>query len=309
MSRVYFRKATKGYHAVRGELVRKMQVALQASGAGPEAADGIFGSDTEKALAGYQRTRGIPESGQLDGETWKSLFGVDEPNLLERCLQVTAAFEGHGFGKAVGNFDGAGITWGIIGFTLKHGRLQEILEEIFKEHPECIEASFGSLASQLRILLGQSRPEQIAWADHLSSKCSPKRLPEAWEKAFSLLGTRPVVQAAQLQRVKPYWSRATQDASRFGLTSEAGMALCFDIAVQNGGIDTEAEEAVIRQWIRDNPGFLEKGLLVKIADTVAENSRVEYVKDVQDRKRTIATGFGIVHGCQYQIEDWGITQG
>lgn len=42
---------------------------------------------------------------------------ADIPAALDRSLQVTAAFEGHGFGMLQGNWDGAWLTWGIIGFT------------------------------------------------------------------------------------------------------------------------------------------------------------------------------------------------
>ena len=37
--------------------------------------------------------------------------------------------EGHGFTMVAGDFDGAGLTWGIIGFTLKHGEIQRIVQE------------------------------------------------------------------------------------------------------------------------------------------------------------------------------------
>jgi hypothetical protein len=29
-----------------------------------------------------------------------------------------------------GNFDNAWLTWGIIGFTLKHGEIQKIIKEV-----------------------------------------------------------------------------------------------------------------------------------------------------------------------------------
>jgi hypothetical protein len=46
------------------------------------------------------------------------------PAVFDRSLQLTAAFEGHGFTKLEGNFDGAGLTWGIIGFTWSNNQLQ-----------------------------------------------------------------------------------------------------------------------------------------------------------------------------------------
>ena len=57
------------------------------------------------------------------------------PDLKQRWLQLTADFEGTGFTKAVGNFDGAGLTWGIIDFTLLNGELGAVLKEIRTKHP------------------------------------------------------------------------------------------------------------------------------------------------------------------------------
>ena len=90
-------------------------------------ADGDFGGKTLTALQNLQTTRGLPASGAVEQVTWQQLTSDPLPSLFERCLQVTAAFEGHGFGLAKGNFDGAGITWGVIGFTLSNREIQAIL--------------------------------------------------------------------------------------------------------------------------------------------------------------------------------------
>ena len=71
----------------------------------------------------------------MDVSTWTKLLGAQVPTTQARSLQLTAAFEGHGFTLAQGNRDGAGITWGIIGFTLKHGELSKIILKIFAEMP------------------------------------------------------------------------------------------------------------------------------------------------------------------------------
>lgn len=134
------------------------------------------------------------------------------------------------------------------------------------------------------------------------------RVQEAWERAFGALGNDSRVQEIQLRRVNKYWDRAGRDAARFQLKTEAGIALCFDIAVQNGGIDNDIEARRILTWINDNPGASERDLLARIADVVAENSRTQYVEDVRKRKRTIAKGDGEVHGARYATRDWGISE-
>ncbi|MBP7865112.1 MAG: peptidoglycan-binding protein [Acidobacteria bacterium] len=316
MTRIYFQKPMKGYRAVRGELVRRMQRALQVAGVGPADSDGIFGTDTAKAVAAFQQRQGVTlpaktaswRAGQVDGPTWEALTGECKPGLLDRCLQITADFEGHGFGKAAGNYDGTGLTWGIIGFTLKSGEVQAILEEIRDRHPNLIDEAFGPLRDSLLDILAMGRVAQIRWAGGLSRGKRKTRLEPAWEAAFQTLGTFPEVQEVQLRRVERYWEIARRDAGRFGLTAEPGMALCFDIAVQNGGINFDNEGKRIQQWLDTNPAAQEGEIRVCIAEVVAEASRPEYVEDVQRRKATLATGEGTLHGARYRLADWGILE-
>lgn len=308
MSRVYFQRAASGYRAVRGEVIRRVQVALKTAGSDPEELDGIYGNDTETALKDFQRKQGFQANGKITDETWSRLMGERLPAILDRCLQLTADFEGQGFQKLVGNFDGAGLTWGIIGFTLQHGELQKILTEVQQNHPALYEQAFGNLKDELIRVLGQSRSEQLDWADSISIGSKKYRVEQQWEQAFATLGAFPEVQAIQLQRVNKYWDIAGRDAGRFGLETEMGLSLCFDIAVQNGGIDFDSEERRIKRWIDDNPGASERDRRVRIADVVAENSRPQYVEDVRQRKRTVATGEGQVHGARYATRDWSIAE-
>jgi hypothetical protein len=308
MSRVYFQRATSGYRAVRGEVIRRVQVSLKTSGSDPRDLDGVYGKDTESALKDFQIKQGIQATGKITDETWSKLMGGQPPGIKDRCLQLTADFEGHGFQKIAGNFDGAGLTWGTIGFTLKHGEIQKILDEVRQNHPALLGQAFGRLEGELLAMLAKSRGEQLDWAEGISIGTNRYRVEPSWERAFAALGTFPEVQAVQLDRVNKYWDIALRDAGRFRLESEMGMALCFDIAVQNGGVDFDSEERRIKRWIEDNPGTSERDLRVCIADVVAENSRLRYVEDVRQRKRAVATGDGLVHGARYATRDWGITE-
>ena len=92
--------------------------------------EAICGNDTETALQDFQGKPGFQANGKITDETWAQLTKEPPPVVLDRCWQLTADFEGHGFRKLVGNVDGAGLTWGIIGFTIhvlcaKFGRTDE----------------------------------------------------------------------------------------------------------------------------------------------------------------------------------------
>jgi hypothetical protein len=283
MDRVLFQRVARGYRAVRGEIVRRVQLKLKAVGSDPGDVDGVFGGDTEGALKDFQRKRDLQPTGKITGDTWTKLMDEDPPSIFSRCLQLTGDFEGHGFQKIAGNFDDAGLTWGIIGFTLKHGGLQKILEEVQQKHPELLDRAFGRLKTELINIFQKSRRDQIDWADSISIGVKKYRVEQQWEDAFELLGSFFQVQEIQLKRVNKYWDIALRDTERFQLETEMGAALCFDIAVQNGGIDFSHEERRIRRWLNENPAATDRDKRVLIADVVADNSRPK--KDESSRPR------------------------
>jgi hypothetical protein len=97
--------------------------------------DGQYGKLTAEAVTSFQASNGLAAVGEVDEDTWTKLMQGPIPELKERALQLTTAFEGHGFTLAQGNFDGAGVTWGIIGFTLISGELGRIIKQVAADHP------------------------------------------------------------------------------------------------------------------------------------------------------------------------------
>jgi len=98
-----------------------------------------------------------------------------------------------------------------------------------------------------------------------------------------------------------------RDVGRFDVRTEQGLALCFDIAVQNGGID-QTEGARIQRKIAQSPPASQRDLRIIIANVVAENSRPRFIEDVRRRKLTVATGTGTVHGSKYDLKTWGLDE-
>lgn len=306
MSRILFRRAAQGQRLVRGELVRRIQLSLAEKGSDPGKPDGIYGGDTEAAMTHWQGRTDRKKTGTLSFDEWTLLTDQPPPGVRDRSLQLTADFEQHGFGKVAGNFDGAWLTWGIIGFTLKHGEIQKIVNEVQVRHPELLRLAFGPLEPELLAAVGGSSAEQEAFGNRISLGRNRYKVEPEWAEAFETLGSFDEVQAIQLERVGQYWDIAVRDAKRFDLKTELGMALCFDIAVQNGGIDQGTEENSIRRRLAQTPPQNEKAKRLVIADVVAENSTPKYVEDVRGRKRTIAEGTGEVHGGKYALKAWGL---
>lgn len=302
-TRIFFQRAPSGFRTVQGELIKKVQQVLIAKDLLHDTDDGIFGGNTEGAVHRFQEQNQLPPTGKIDDQTWQKLMSTPAPDLKQRCLQVTADFEGTGFTKAIGNFDGAGITWGIIGFTLSNGELGALLTDIRSAHPAVFSAAFGELEAKIVEVIHSSHSARMQFANSISLGIKKMRILDVWAKAFEKLGSDPAVQDIQLQRTEAFFEIADRDRQRFDVQNELGLALCFEIAVQNGGINS-TERARIRTKIDQNHPATQQDLRIIIANVIADNSN--FAEDVRKRKLTVATAQGTVHGSRYALKTWGL---
>src|SRR5262245_1059054 len=292
----------------RGEIVRKVQVALTEKGFDPQGTDGQFGQHTETAVKAFQKTQNSDATGMIDVATWTKLLGIEIPTTQDRSLQLTSAFEGHGFGLAQGNWDGAGITWGIVGFTLKAGELSKIILRMVDEQPTLVNDAFGDEAEELITIMRSSKAVQMQFAESISQGATKIMIKEPWRSEFMTFGTFEEVQALQLELAdQDYGQPAAQTATEFELKTELGRALAFDIHVQNGGIKTRARKE-ISAALEEMPAATERELRVVIANAVADASATSFKEDVRARKLAIATGTGKVHGETFVLSNWGLDE-
>ena len=290
---------------LRGEIAERIQHALLTAGLDPKGTDGIYGRDTAAAVTLFQGMNGLTVSGDVDSETWQKLIGTPPPGIELRCLCLTAAIEGHGYTLAVGNFDGAWLTWGIIGFTLKHGEVQKIILEIQQTASALLHEAFGESATDLLDMVRSPAEEQEAWAIR---NTVGQRLAEPWRSGFARLGASPQVQEIQRKAaVRNFFEPATRTAQQFDLRSELGVALCFDIRVQNGGVKNAARQ-LIEAELRKHPPASELERREVIGNAVADVAKPKWRDDVRRRKLAIARGAGLVHGLNLKLENYGLSE-
>jgi hypothetical protein len=286
-----------------GELVAEIQQALVLSGEPLKKADRVYGQETTNAVHHYQLSHSLSPTGVVDTETWQLLMQRSVPAVGERCLQLTATFEGHGFELAVGDFDGALLTWGIVGFTVTSGEVQSIVEDVKLSHPELVEQAFGKNQVELLKFLRSAPDEQKQWATTRTLKNGS--LAEPWRSMFATFGSFPAVQAEQIKHVvNDYLNPAIKSGKKLGLSSELGLALMLDVHVQNGGLKPAALKAVLQD---SQNGLTEIEIRKLIANAAADSARVAWREDVRQRKLTIATGQGTVHGHKFSLENWGLS--
>jgi len=302
-------RRTEGTRAVYGHLVRRMQLALRSGGFDTQGIDMIFGDDSEKALLAWRASTGRPAiDAILTRQDWAALIGPPEPDLFDLCAQTTAAFEGHGFGKIVGDFDGAVMTWGYHGYTLKFGHLQVVLKRIEEAGPETLNAVFGNeRANGLRTMLAMgSIDDQTTWARNNVLKADGT-IDDEWHRLFDDLGEQEVTRTAQLAHSRAaFWNgKAVPQAAKMGLTEPLSVGMLFDAAIQQGGASTATVKAV-NDARAQNPAITEMSLREVLAKGLRDQlSDSKWADDVFARRKVFISGRGKVHGANYDLGYWG----
>jgi hypothetical protein len=232
---------------------------------------------------------------------------LDRP-LDYRCLALTGSLETTAgfpdcFAHVEGDFDGQGISFGALQWNLGQGTLQPLLLQMEQTHGEALQSCFDGHYPALKDGLQLPRAGQLAWARSIQD--GRYRLAAPWGELFQSLGRRPEFQEIQRIAADGIFKAAQSLCAAYGLKSERGMALMFDIRVQNGGIG-EAVKASIHSDFGQldaslNPLELEAARLRIVANRRAEAGNPRWIEDIRARKLTIADGEGTVHGRHYDL--------
>jgi hypothetical protein len=307
-----------------GGHVRALEQKLKALNLYSGPIDGIFGGGVESGVKRFQSTYGLPCDGIVGSETWSALYpNSPQPEsellqrpLAERCLALTGAFETSvGFPDCftglAGDFDGEGISFGVLQWNIGQGTLQPLFAQMLRDHPQIMTQIFQDNLAHFTSMLSLSREGQLAWWASVQSP-DKAELFEPWKGYLLTLGRTSSYQQIQMDHSEQIYSDALALAQEFDLHTERSVALMFDTLVQNGGIDSamktliEADFATITRSEVDFNG--EVARMRAIANRVAESSRAEYIEDVRARKLVIANGAGSVHGRDFDLSSqYGIT--
>ena len=105
---------------------------------------------------------------------------------------------------------------------------------------------------------------------------------------------------------RKYFDLAIETATRLNLTGERGVALCFDIHVQNGGVKKASATAYAAEVAKLPLATAEVEKRRILARLVAASSNPKYRADVLARKDGIASGLGKVHGESVDLAAWAL---
>jgi hypothetical protein len=237
-----------------------------------------------------------------------------EPKLkatFQKCLLITGAFEGARYGGSVGNFDGAGMSFGILQWNLAQGTLQPLFSEMYSSDPTRFDEIAKDKSGEIMTMALAYDRETIqnfvnkvtTGKEFIPSKPSKKFysgkvniLPE-WKEVFANLGNG--FKNIQDDATEHYFNDALKICKLFNLKTERSIAFAFDQSVQRGRGSISDEYQQYKEQAKEF--ITEKGVLQFILDNDLPDFSERWRDDVRNRRATIINGTGTVHGTSYDL--------
>lgn len=235
----------------------------------------------------------------------------------QKAVEITSLFETGergGFYGLAGNFDGQGLSFGLVNWTIGTGSLQPLLRDFAREHPAHWAWIFGADASSFLQLIARKGKEaikeqlrfSIQQMNTLSAGARGKRIwtvRQPWAGYFKRLSQDPAFQQIQIRYVRELLACAGDYCRQFRLTSEQAFCFMFDAVASHGkgwlrkkfsGVETRrvlVEQSLKTLAARFGAGRVaESEILLAIAEVVATTSAQRWADKVRRRKRWFVTG-------------------
>ncbi|MBI2313734.1 MAG: peptidoglycan-binding protein [Betaproteobacteria bacterium] len=241
--------------------------------------------------------------------------GKKDRNLAERpieyrCVALTGAFETGArppecFEGLAGNFGDQGLSLGALQWNFGQGTLQPLLQEMARDHGSVLNDVFQAHYPALEAVLGAGRQELLDFARSIQdpANCAVK---EPWRGMLKSLCRTGEFHAIQVKAALPIARAARRLVGEYGLWSERGVALMFDVLVQNGNGDDSVRDAILADFSRLSPALPPPEAEVERMRIIAERRAAAAdplsMEDVRAKKLCIANGHGMVHGAGYHLE-------
>lgn len=280
-----------------------------------------WGSESSEEIQGLNDSREEPAqplSFGVENEVGETdLAGSGLTPAEQKAVVITSTFETGkrgGFYGLSGNFDGQGLSFGLVNWTIGTGSLQPLLRDFAKEHPARWVSVFGPDAARFLELIARkgedARKEQHRFAIEQMNICSTgargKRIwtvRQPWVDYFRRLSEDSMFQKIQVRYVRDLLARADYYCRYFGLTSEQAFTFMFDTVASHGkwwlqkkfgGVEKRrvlVEQALKTLTARFGMSRVpESEVLLAIADVLATTSAQRWADNVRRRKRWFVTG-------------------
>lgn len=160
-------------------------------------------------------------------------------DLKEKSLGMTAFFEtSNGYPECYGvtspNWDGAGVSHGVLQYNLKTGSLQTLWNHMNTNYNQFCRDTFGTDYTEWSNIINATLTEQQAFGNKIMSPTNSHKCIAPWEGYFMTLGTSQASIDKQISMSESWRTNALKWFNTFELYSRRGFALMFDISVQMG---------------------------------------------------------------------------
>lgn len=263
---------------------------------------GQFGSKTVAAIKAFQVQQGLPASGEIDANTLKSLLATraSKPRIsqvylslvlgipyhgLHKILSIVAQMEGVGkFGALNLNTDNAGLSYGIIQWAQRPGRLPELLRAFSASNRQLYIDIFGdgdaALADSLLAHVSKANGGVNAKTG-VTLNAAFNLIARPWTDRFEQATLQRPFQVAQVQTAAQVFRLSLNKIRSYApeISSERGIAFMLDVANQfgDGGL-----KKLYAQTHR--PGMAEMDILDAIADESVERLPDKFKQGVRARR-------------------------
>ncbi|MBI1745276.1 MAG: peptidoglycan-binding protein [Acidobacteria bacterium] len=258
-----------------------------------DSARGVFGPKTTNAVNAFQQSQTLPITGAVDGGTLQAMVAAPaiQPLAsqgyltlvldflftgLTRVLSLTTQFEGGGQFAAFNlNTDGAGLSFGLIQWAQKPGRLHELLsafqqQELVKS-VQILGDGDGALVAGL--LVHTSKPQ--GGVDPKGHTTNPQfnLTAEPWVSRFHAAAQDVALQRVQVKTALAAFQASLQRLQAFApqIKSERGVAFMLDLANQHGDGGGQSIFQKVQQ-----PGMTESALLAAMTNESVARVRAQF---------------------------------
>jgi peptidoglycan hydrolase-like protein with peptidoglycan-binding domain len=274
-------------------------------------ARGQFGPLTTTAVRTFQKNNGLPETGAVDRPTLQTFVVVPATKPLAsrgyltlvldfifsgmtRLMSLTTQFEAAGLFAALNrNTDKAGLSFGLIQWAQKPGRLNEILRAFQAVQPQLFLQIFGGGDAALAQGLINHTAKSNGGVNKQGQTTDPQfdLIAEPWVGRFRQAALNRDLQRVQVDTALNAFRTSFQRLQGFApqIQSERGVAFMLDLANQHGDGGAKSIFTKVQK-----PGLSEAALLLAMQNESVARVRAQFgdgpeVISTQNRREAFRT--------------------
>ena len=208
-------------------------------------------------------------------------------------LQVVANYETQGdpYQQVTGNFDGAGLSFGVIQFNFKSETLQKLFGMFRVADERALQACFGTEEryDEITRIMAAPASKAIKWGNEISTGRNRSGVSEPWKSCFRAVGKVEEFRNIQMMFAYDRYGRLLMETlafleglSQLRIRNHRCLTALFDMCIQQGGYARAARE--IKQRVNTEHPADEIMLTHIVVEERAKKASLKYRADCLSRR-------------------------